>query len=99
MKYVLTIVLLFPSILLGADEQNEYSDLALGLASEELLVNLHNCLKTAEQQGKYEACNTARNYYVNLKHLMKDRDLSKMDTTRRIRIEKRLAIIESLQVR
>jgi len=91
--------LLISTCAIGQNKSNTVTDLALGLASEELFINLHACIKEAEQEGKYDACETTKNYYINIKHHMNNKDLSEMDAGRKIRIEKRLAIIEALQIR
>jgi hypothetical protein len=92
-------LLLIPILSSAEDAIDEISDLALGLASEDLMLNLQYCLDTAEKEGTYAACEQAKTYYINLKYYMANRDLSKMDVGRRIRIEKRLAIVDSLQVK
>lgn len=83
----------------SAQETNEkVKDIGYGIASENMLLSLDACIQEAEQQGIYRSCTTAKNYYLNIRHYMSNMDLSKMDVSSRIRIEKRLAIIESLQL-
>lgn len=83
----------------GQENSHEVNDRALGLYSEDMLLYLNDCLKQGEREGKYEACDKARNIYVLIKNQMSKTDTSKMDPARRIRIEKRLAIVESLQLK
>lgn len=96
---ILTLLLSVPSGVLSQENSGEVSDLLLGLYSEDMLLYLTDCLKQGEREGKYEACESARKTYVFIKNHMSNRDTSKMDAARRIRIEKRLAIVESLQVK
>lgn len=96
---ILTLLLSAPSGAFSQENSGEVSDLLLGMYSEDILLYLNDCLSQGEREGKYEACESARKTYVLIKNQMSNRDISKMDPARRIRIEKRLAIVESLQLK
>ncbi len=96
---VLALLLCVSANALSQENTGKVNDLVLGLHSEDMLLYLNDCLKQGEREGKYEACDKARNIYVLIKNQMSKSDTSKMDPARRIRIEKRMAIVESLQLK